>query len=166
MQMFRCALRRSPSSSLADDCITAMAEGVSAGIYNRFLVCLWGNGHAAYLSEAESNVDSEWDSFSDLIVQMCRNYKVIPDKLVSCAPNSSWDFLLNSKYHRNYARLNPITGVSSGTSVDLEELVSCRSYVDDTENPENSFYSELLMESLESLHALYESLKLDTLRKR
>lgn len=165
-RMFRCALRRSPSSSLADDCITAMAEGVSAGIYNRFLVCLWGNGHAAYLSEAESNVDSEWDSFSDLIVQMCRIYKVIPDKLVSCAPNSSWDFLLNSKYHRNYARLNPITGVSSGTSVDLEELVSCRSYVDDTENPENSFYSELLMESLESLHALYESLKLDTLRKR
>ncbi|KAA8539561.1 hypothetical protein F0562_026253 [Nyssa sinensis] len=56
-QIFRCTLRRSPSSSLADDCITAMAEGLSSTFYNHFLALLWGDGDLAYLSAADASVD-------------------------------------------------------------------------------------------------------------
>ncbi|XWS56746.1 hypothetical protein CRYUN_Cryun09bG0112000 [Craigia yunnanensis] len=40
-QVFRCALRRSPSSLLANDSITAMDDGLSPSVCNHFLVLLW-----------------------------------------------------------------------------------------------------------------------------
>lgn len=162
--MFRCILRRSPSSSLVNDCITAMAEGLSSSFYNHFLVLLWGDSDSDYLSRADSRVDSEWDSFCNIILQMCAKSSVIPQNLNSL-PHSSWEFLINSKFHENYAKLNCFTGISSEMSLDAGEMDSSRSKMESKQCSGKSFYFELLLESLDCLHALYESLKLDKLRK-
>ncbi|KAJ9683860.1 hypothetical protein PVL29_016384 [Vitis rotundifolia] len=165
-QMFRCALRRSPSSSLANDCIAAMAEGLSSSSYNHFLGLLWGDGDAGYLSKADSNVDSEWESFSSIIMHMCKKSGLIPPKLMDTVPHTSWEFLINSNFHKNYSKLNLITGISSKMSLELQESDSSKSYSDGGRGLEKLSYSEPLKETLDSLHAVYESLKLDNLRKR
>ncbi|XP_021295540.1 anaphase-promoting complex subunit 1 [Herrania umbratica] len=161
-QMFRCALRRSPSSSLANDCITAMAEGLSPSFYNHFIVLLWGDGDSGYLSEANSTVGSEWNAFCDIIMQMCKKSSVVSQEI----PKSSWEFLLNSKFHENYCKINSIIGLPSRIALDRPGLDSIRSNIDGSKNSEKSFYFDLLMESLDSLHAVYESLKMDNLRRR
>lgn len=162
IQIFRCALRRSPSSSLTNDSITAMAEGLSPSFYNHFLVLLWGDGDSGYLSEANSTVDSEWNSFCDAIMQMCKKSSVVSQE----TPKSSWEFLLNSKFHKNYCKRNSMVGLASTTELDRSGLDPTRSIVDGIKSSDKSFYSDLLMESLDSLHALYESLKMDNLRRR
>ena len=164
--MFRCALRRSPSSSLANDCIAAMAEGLSSSSYNHFLALLWGDGDAGSLSKADSNVDSEWESFSSIIMHMCKKSGLIPPKLMDTVPHTSWEFLINSNFHKNYSKLNLITGISSKMSLELQESDSSKSYSDGGRGLEKLSYSEPLKETLDSLHAVYESLKLDNLRKR
>ncbi|GMI87289.1 pollen calcium-binding protein 1, EMBRYO DEFECTIVE 2771, anaphase promoting complex 1 [Hibiscus trionum] len=161
-QIFRCALRRSPSSSLANDCITAMAEGLSPSFYNHFLILLWGDNESGYLSEANSTVDSEWSSFCDTIMQMCKKSSVVSQDI----PKSSWEFLLDSKFHRNYCKINSLIGLSSDVALDRIGLDSMRSSIVGTRSSEKSFYSDLLGESLDSLHAVYESLKMDNLRRR
>ena len=98
VQIFRCALRRSPSSSLADDCITAMSEGLCSAFYNYFLARLWGDGDSAYLSEADAGVDSEWESYSSVIMRMRTNYILTPERRLDSMSHSSWDFLINSKF--------------------------------------------------------------------
>lgn len=169
-QMFRCTLRRSPSSSLVNDCITAMAEGLSSGFYNHFLALLWGDSNSDYLSRADSSVDSEWNSFCNIILQMCRKPSATSQKhsdLENLEQHSSWEFLVNSKFHKNYHKLNFISRVSSSElSFDLEKMDSFGSNMEGNRSSEKSFYFELLQESLDCLHALYESLKLDKLRKR
>ncbi|TYH51969.1 hypothetical protein ES332_D10G318400v1 [Gossypium tomentosum] len=160
--IFRCALHRSPSSSLANDSITAMAEGLSPSFYNHFLVLLWGDGESSCLSEANSTVDSEWNSFCDAIMQMCKKSSVVSQE----TPESSWEFLLNSKFHKNYCKTNSMIGLSSGVALDRTGLDSMRSNIDGTKSSEKSFHFDLLMESLDSLHAVYESLKMDNLRRR
>lgn len=163
--MFRCALRRNPSSSLTNDCITTMAEGLNSTFYNYFLVLLWGDSNSAYLSEANSDVDLEWNSFCSTIMQMGQKSSAISQQHLNPVPNSSWEFLLTSKFHKNYRKFNFITGIS-GTSLDVRGSNSCGSNVDGKQILNESFYSELFKVTLDSLHALYESLKLDTLRKR
>ncbi|KAI3988958.1 hypothetical protein MKX01_016529 [Papaver californicum] len=148
-QVFRCALRRSPSSSLANDCITAMAHGLHSNLYSHFLVILWGDGDSAYLSNADSCVNSEWEAFGNTILQMCRKLKFIPEKSSGGMLPSSWEFLLSSKFHKNYCKIN-----------------SSRSNIGNKQIPDKSFYAQLLLETLDALHALYESLKWDNLRKR
>ncbi|KAG6765462.1 hypothetical protein POTOM_029505 [Populus tomentosa] len=169
-QMFRCTLRRSPSSSLVNDCITAMAEGLSSGFYNHFLALLWGDSNSDYLSRADSSVDSEWNSFCNIILQMCRKPSATSQKhsdLENLEQHSSWEFLVNSKFHKNYHKLNFISRVSSSElSFDMEKMDSFGSNMEGNRSSEKSFYFELLQESLDCLHALYESLKLDKLRKR
>ncbi|OMO75970.1 Anaphase-promoting complex subunit 1, partial [Corchorus olitorius] len=161
LYMFRCALRKSPSSSLANDCITAMAEGLSPDSYGLFLAHLWGNGDICYLSEANSTVDSEWNSFCYIIMQICKKSSTASQKI----PKSSWEFLCNSKFHENYCKNNSTIGLSSRIALDRPGLDSTRSYIDGTKSSEKSDYSDLLMESLDSLHAVYESLKMDNLRR-
>ncbi|KAJ6768158.1 hypothetical protein OIU74_021929 [Salix koriyanagi] len=169
-QMFRCTLRRSPSSSLVNDCITAMSEGLSSGFYNHFLVLLWGDSNSDYLSRADSCVDSEWNSFCNIILQMCRKPSAASQKhsdLENLEHHSSWEFLINSKFHKNYQKLNFISRVSSQKfPFDPEKMDSIGSNMEGNQSSEKSFYFELLQESLDCLHALYESLKLDKLRKR
>ncbi|XP_026414673.1 anaphase-promoting complex subunit 1-like [Papaver somniferum] len=163
-QVFRCALRRSPSSSLANDCITAMAHGLHSNFYNHFLILLWGDGDSAYLSNADSCVNSEWEAFSNIILQMCRKLKFIPEKSSGGMLPSSWEFLLSSKFHKNYCNITSLTGTSSSKYLDFKD--SSRPNVGNKQIPEKSLYAQLLLETLDALHALYESLKLDNLRKR
>lgn len=165
MQIFRCALRRRPSSSLANDCITAMAEGLSSNFYSHFLSLLWKDGDSAYLSEADNGVNLEWDSFCSIILQMCRS-STSTQKHSNPTAHSSWEFLINSKFHKNFCKHSRVTRVASVISLDMQKLDSFESNLNTVEKIEKSFYSELMMESLDCLHAVYESLKLDTLRKR
>ncbi|KAI5424269.1 hypothetical protein KIW84_030457 [Lathyrus oleraceus] len=127
--MFRCALRQSPSSSLANDCITALAEGIGSGFYRHFLGLLWKDDYPTDFSEVESNVDSEWDSFCRVIMKIGRKSNIVSQK-------------------------------------SLMESSASTSSIDGTQSSEKPFYIELLIKCLESLHALYESLKLDNLRKK
>lgn len=166
-KMFRCALLKSPSSSLVCDCIIAMAEGLSSDFYLRFLVLLWGDSDSSYPSKAESGVDSEWESFSNIMLEMCRKVGQAFEMPPASVSNSSWEFLVKSEFHKkNYCQLNFATGVSCGVSRYFQEADSSKSSSVAMQTAEKSFYSELLLESLESLHAVYETLKLDNLRKR
>lgn len=164
--MFRCALRRSPSSSLADDCITAMAEGLHPSFYNHFAVLLWGDGDSAYLSNADSCADSEWDSFSSVILQLCRNSGSKPPKFSNKMPDTSWDFLINSKFHMNYCKNTSVTVTYSTSGLDSRSSNFSGTPSLDERSQEKSFYAQLLIQTLDSLHALYESLKFDNHRKR
>ncbi|XP_048325794.2 anaphase-promoting complex subunit 1 isoform X1 [Ziziphus jujuba] len=164
-QIFRCALRRSPSSLLANDCITAMAEGLSSSFYSHFLGLLWKDGNSAYMAEADPGANSEWDSFCGIILQMCRS-SVKSSKHFKSKPQSAWEFLISSQFHKNFCKHNFVNGVSSVTSFDMQEIDSSGLNLDGKQKLETSFYSELMVESLACLHAVYENLKLDTLRKR
>ncbi|KAF7828200.1 anaphase-promoting complex subunit 1 isoform X1 [Senna tora] len=165
MKMFRCALRQSPSSLLANDCITALAEGLSFSFYRYLLGHLWKDGDPAHLRVADSGVDSEWDSFCRVIMQLCRESNLMSQKHLTSVSHSAWDFLLSSQFHRNFCKINTISGISRAASLDQQETNSPSSAMDGTQISANPFNCELLMETLESLHAVYESLKLDNLRK-
>ncbi|KAF7828197.1 anaphase-promoting complex subunit 1 isoform X1 [Senna tora] len=165
MKMFRCALRQSPSSLLANDCITALAEGLSFSFYRYLLGHLWKDGDPAHLTVADSGVDSEWDSFCRVIMQLCRESNLMSQKHLTSVSHSAWDFLLSSQFHRNFCKINTISGISRAASLDQQETNSPSSAMDGTQISANPFNCELLMETLESLHAVYESLKLDNLRK-
>ncbi|PON86586.1 Anaphase-promoting complex subunit [Trema orientale] len=164
-QMFRCALRRSPSSLLANDCVTAMAEGLSSSFYSHFLGLLWKDGESGYVSEADNGVNSEWDSFCSIILQMCGS-SISTQKRSNSTVQSSWEFLISSKFHKNFCKHNFVPGVSSIQSVEAQEMDAFGSNFNGSIELEKSFYSELMTESLGCLHAVYESLKLDILRKR
>ncbi|KAK3042105.1 hypothetical protein RJ639_001807 [Escallonia herrerae] len=165
-EIFRCTLRRTPSSSLANDCITAMAEGLTPSFYNHFVILIWGDGDSAYLADADSSVDSEWESFCSVILQMCGKSRHSTDRVSDFLSRSSWEFLVSSNFHKNYSKSNFITGISPRTPVDLLGSDSPKFYADGGQNTEKSFYFELLTETLDSLHAVYENLKLNILRKR
>lgn len=164
VQMFRCALRREPSSSLTNDCITAMAEGLDSSLYNYFLVHFWQDGGSASLSEVSSSEDAEWTSFSTIIMQMGRRSGCRTQQHLNLVPSSSWQFLLESKFHKNYCKLNLPSRIYSGTSLSEQGSEPLTSKA--TEIVKDSFYSDLYMSTLDSLHAVYESLKLDNLRKQ
>lgn len=158
-------MRRSPSSSLTNDCVAAMAEGLNSTLFTRFLALLWSDGDSAYLAKEDSNVDSEWKSFCNVILQMCQKPGPASQLLADSASNSSWEFLIKSKYHKQYLRSNHIACPYDGKpSVTVRSDLS--GSVVDRHNADISFYTELLTETLDSLHAVYETLKLDNLRKR
>ncbi|XP_068662507.1 anaphase-promoting complex subunit 1 isoform X2 [Aristolochia californica] len=165
-QIFRCALRQSPSSSLANDCITTMAEGMHPSFYNHFVTLLWADHDLAYLSSADSCINLEWCSFSRVVMELCQSSGCISQKNSKLTPQTSWEFLVNSKFHLNYCKQTPLADqlfnmspVQSGSDVfDRFQLGE--------QHQEKSFCAQLLSEMLDSLHALYESLKLDILRKR
>ncbi|KAG8651462.1 hypothetical protein MANES_07G131200v8 [Manihot esculenta] len=162
-QMFRCVLQRSPSSVLVNDCITAMAEGLSSSFYNHFLGVLWGDADSEYLSKVDSSVDAEWNSFCGLVLGMCGKSNEVSHKYSSSLMLSSWEFLLNSKFHMNYPKLNFTTRISSAMSLDVKDIDSSGP---NTRCKQSSEASCFLQGILDSLHALYENLKLDNLRKR
>ena len=142
-----------------------MAEGLSSSFYRHFLSLLWKDGDFAYLSEADSSVHSEWDSFRSIIMEMCRSTET--SKIIANpVPQSSWEFLISSKFHDIFCKNNFIAQNSSVMSLDVRRLDVSRLSTNSTQRLEKTFYSELLMESLHCLHAVYESLKLNNLRKR
>ncbi|KAF5176008.1 Anaphase-promoting complex subunit, partial [Thalictrum thalictroides] len=144
-QMFRCALRRSPSSSLTNDCITAMAEGLHSTFYNHLLVLLWEDGNSGYLAKADSGVDSEWEAFNNIKMHICGK---------------------SSIFHKRYRMATSVTGIPGAPALTLQMFDCSSSNIEDKDTADKSFYSQLLLETLDSLHPLYENLKLDNLRKR
>ncbi|XP_027163442.1 anaphase-promoting complex subunit 1 [Coffea eugenioides] len=165
-KIYRCILRCNPSSSLVNDCITAMAEALNPSFYNRFLVLLWGDSGSAFMAKVDSAVNSEWESFCHVVMTLSRRSSDVSLKLSSSDSHSSWEFLINSMYHKNYGKHKSIAGIPPVASCNLQGSDSSRSLLMRTDNHEESFYIELLKEILDSLHAVYENLKLDILRKR
>uniref|UniRef100_A0A0E0HD67 Uncharacterized protein n=1 Tax=Oryza nivara TaxID=4536 RepID=A0A0E0HD67_ORYNI len=159
--MLRCSLRKSPSSSLVSDCITAMAEGLQSCFYSHFVSLLWGDSDAAYLCSS-SHVDSEWESFSYEVEKICAKYGQISPAKSSESPCTAWDFLINSKHHAKY-------GKQSRTSLPMSyntSSMSFHSFPQDGNSADVSFYIRFISETLDTLHALYENLKLNILRKQ
>ena len=163
--MIRCSLRRSPSSSLADDCITAIAEGVQSSFYNYFVASLWGDSDSSYLCDVDARIDLEWESLRAVLIKVCQkcgsNFKDARSE--SC--DTSWNFLINSKFHKSYHQRSSFLGMpysSAHNAGTISHCVVCSSTGDDREA---SFYTQHLIGVLDALHALYESLKLNNLRK-
>lgn len=142
-----------------------MAEGLKTSFYSHFLSLLWKDGDLAYLSEADSSVHSEWDSFRSIIMEMCRS-SATSKMIANPIPQTSWEFLISSKFHENFCKNNFVAQNSSVMALDVRRLDASRLNTNSTQRLEKTFYSELLMESLHCLHAVYESLKLNNLRKR
>lgn len=166
LQIFRCAIRRSPSSSLTNDCITAMAEGLNSVAYNHFLLLLWGDTDSAYLGKNDVGVQSEWEAFCSTITKLCQESKPTTQNFPDSVSHSSWEFLINSRFHKNYRNLSFVKEICPGKSTDQQGFNSFLSSEDQSQSLEKSSYPELLMETLDTLHAVYETLKLDCLRKR
>ncbi|XP_038980234.1 anaphase-promoting complex subunit 1 isoform X2 [Phoenix dactylifera] len=162
-QIFRCLLRRNPSSALADDCITAMAEGLHSSVYSHFASSLWGDDDSAYLSNPL--VDSEWESFTRAVMKICTRCGCLPPKQPSKLPDTAWEFLINSKFHTCYSKKASVSGISLMSVASFGGADYTAAYIQDEQN-QVSFYARLLRETLDSLHALYENLKLDNLRKQ
>ncbi|KAL1559265.1 anaphase-promoting complex subunit 1-like [Salvia divinorum] len=158
---YRCTLRRSPSSSLTSECIAAMAEGLNPGLYKYFLGLLWGGDDSTYLAKADLCADSEWESFCNVITKLCQN----PSRN-SQLSHSSWEFLVKSKYNQQYLRSNYVAGAFPGLLSNSKESDSSAVIANHTKNTEGACCMTLLTETLDSLHAVYETLKLDNLRKR
>jgi len=80
MQIFRCALRESPSSVIGNDCIIALVEGLCSS-FNIHLVGLLGkDDDPTHSLEVEPIVESERNSLCHVILQICRkkNYVLSP----------------------------------------------------------------------------------------
>ncbi|KAL2248926.1 UNVERIFIED_CONTAM: Anaphase-promoting complex subunit 1 [Sesamum indicum] len=165
-QNYRCTLRRSPSSSLTNECITAMSEGLSSSLYSHFLGLLWGDDESTYLANANSSADTEWESFCNVITKMCRKPSTTSPLLSDTVSHSSWEYLIQSKYNQQYLRSNFVAGAFPGLSSDFQGFDSSGTIIADTPNTEETFYVNFLTETLDSLHAVYETLKLDNLRRR
>ncbi|XP_020395119.1 anaphase-promoting complex subunit 1 isoform X3 [Zea mays] len=161
--MLRCSLRKNPSSSLVSDCITAMAEGLQSCFYNQFISLFWGSD-AAYLYSS-SQVDSEWEFFSHEIKRVCTKYGQTLSTKSLTFPSKAWDFLINSKYHSQYCKRalsssNSFLPVSYNTGKTV-----FNSFLQDEHSSDVSYNIRFMRETLETLHALYENLKLNILRK-
>ncbi|KAL0402924.1 UNVERIFIED_CONTAM: Anaphase-promoting complex subunit, partial [Sesamum radiatum] len=165
-QNYRCTLRRSPSSSLTNECITAMSEGLSSSLYSHFLGLLWGDDESTYLANANSSADTEWESFCNVITKMCRKPSTTSPLLSDTVSHSSWEYLIQSKYNQQYLRSNFVAGAFPGLSSDFQGFGSSGTIIADTPNTQETFYVNFLTETLDSLHAVYETLKLDNLRRR
>lgn len=165
-QIFRCSLRRSPLSLLVSDCITALAEGLTTSLYNHFFSLLWEDGESYSSAGGSSILTTEWDSFSSVIMQICNKYNGLQKDLSNLKPRTSWEFLVSSKFHKNFRERNLIDGTWHETLSDTHKLEPCYKTLDTTQSSEKSFYSQLLADSLDCLHAVYENLKLEKLRKR
>lgn len=165
-QIFRCSLRRSPLSLLVSDCVTALAEGLTTSLYNHFFGLLWEDGESSSSAGGNSILTTEWDSFSSVIMQMCNKCNGLQKDLSNLKPRTSWEFLVSSKFHKSFGERNFIDGTWHETSSDTHKLEPSYKTLDATQCSEKSFYSQLLADSLDCLHAVYENLKLEKLRKR
>ncbi|KAK8947459.1 Anaphase-promoting complex subunit 1 [Platanthera zijinensis] len=162
-QIFRCTLCRRPSSSLADDCIMVMAEGLHFSSYNHFLSLFWGGVHSTNVQNNDSSVESEWESFLTIVQKISDQYQCSP---FSAVPTNSWDFLISSKFHASYGKQAANSCISLVTGLSSRDPSRSAVHAHDEENQEVFYYTQLMSEMLDSLHALYENLKLNTLRKQ
>ncbi|KAJ3688112.1 hypothetical protein LUZ61_017276 [Rhynchospora tenuis] len=168
-QVFRCALRKYPFSSLVNDCITAMAEGLQNSYYTHFLSFLWGDSSSSYLADSDSHPDQEWESFSSEISTICSEHVNPPLKrdnlMCSLKEKTAWDFLLGSRFHAQYRKQSSASLLSIlADSEPIAGVYNCNYRRE--QGFEDQSYDSRFVEMLKSLHALYESLKLNILRKK
>jgi anaphase-promoting complex subunit 1 len=162
--MLRCSLRKKPSSSLVSDCITAMAEGLQSCFYCHFVSLFWSISDAS-CQYSSSHTDSEWESFSYEIRKVCAKYGQTLPTVPPSSPSKAWDFLINSKYHAQYCKRTP-TSYDSMFPVSYSTCSTVfKPFLQDEHSSDASFYIQFMKETLETLHALYENLKLNILRK-
>ncbi|XP_031485584.1 anaphase-promoting complex subunit 1 isoform X2 [Nymphaea colorata] len=163
-QMFRCNLQTRPSSSLVNDCITALAEGLHPTFYSQFVVMLWGDGDPTSLAKADIHINSEWESFTNVIMAMCKRLG-FNSSANSDTTQSSWEFLIQSQYHLKYSSRHFFSGFSIGSIHELKDFKSTITCNLAEQSRETSFCVQFLTEALDALHAVYENYKLDNLRK-
>ncbi|KAI0497371.1 hypothetical protein KFK09_020594 [Dendrobium nobile] len=164
-QIFRCTLRTNPTSSLANDCIMVMAEGLHSSSYNHVLSLLWGSGFSTNSQNNNSNSDSEWESFlstAHKIIDLLQSSHPCFPKM----PTTSWDFLISSNFHANYGKQVSNSHLSVVSVLSSRDSRPTAVHVHDKKSREVLYYTQLLSEMLDSLHALYETLKLNNLRKQ
>ncbi|CAN6469882.1 unnamed protein product [Victoria cruziana] len=164
-QMFRCDLQTRPSSSLANDCITALAEGLHPTFYSQFVVMLWGDGDPTTLTKSYNHIDSDWESFTNVIKAMCKKLG-FHSSTNSDTSQSSWEFLIRSQYHLKYSSRYNFPSISIGCMHELKDSKSSMTCHLAEQSRETSFCVQFLTEALDALHAVYENYKLDNLRKR
>ncbi|XP_020578138.1 anaphase-promoting complex subunit 1 isoform X2 [Phalaenopsis equestris] len=164
-RIFRCTLHCSPSSSLANDCLMAMAEGLHSSSYSHFLRVLWGSGFSASSQNNESNVESQWESFLSTVHRIIDLHQSSRHSFPKI-PSTSWDFLISSKFHTSYGKQVPNSCISVVNVSGCRDSLSAAVHVPDKRSPEVIYYRQLSSEMLDSLHALYENLKLNNLRKQ
>jgi anaphase-promoting complex subunit 1 len=146
-----------------------MAEGLQYSYYTNFLSLLWGGDSSSYLTDSNSNPDQEWESFSSEISKICNKFVHSPSKSHSPAHSvtetTAWDFLLSSRFHAQYRKQSSASMLSilaeSGPTAGL-----CKCNYGREQGDKELSYHMHLREVLDSLHALYESLKLNILRKK
>lgn len=166
-QVLRCALRPAPVSMITEDCISALAEGLSPMLFKHFRKSLWSHECSTPLSSLDFKFDAEWETFSSLIMGWIRNMNSAYLKQEEVKINSGWEFLLCSKMHKNYLKAPCFSGLSlppalqPSTHSTQTELVSTAV---PTEDP--SYHKQILMEMLDILHAIYEDYKLDILHSQ
>lgn len=142
-----------------------MAEGLNPSLYRHFLGLLWGGDDSTYLAKANLCADSEWESFCNVITEICQKPNTT-SQLSDSVSNSSWEFLVKSKYNQQYLRSNYVAAAFPGLSSNFKESDSSDAIARHMQNTEEALCMKLLTETLDSLHAVYETLKLDNLRKR
>ncbi|KAJ3676348.1 hypothetical protein LUZ60_003760 [Juncus effusus] len=174
-KVYRCILRKYPCSSLVKDCITAMSEGLNSSFYAHFLSLLWGDEKSSYLSHSDSHPDQEWESFIIEISKICNkigNSVLKRENNLTVNKNenkTAWDFLLDSGFHARYQKQfcgSFLSILSDNNSVLSESKYNYAYETKESGKDEVNYYIGLIKETLDSLHALYESLKLNILRKQ
>lgn len=145
-----------------------MAEGLQYSYYTHFLSLLWGDNSSSYLADSDSGPDQEWESFSSEVSKICNKFVHSPSKrnnpAYSLKETTAWDFLLSSRFHAQYRKQSLASLLSIlADSGPTGGLYKC-SYGREQGVEESSYHMHL--ELLDSLHALYESLKLNILRKK
>ncbi|KAM3378679.1 hypothetical protein P3S68_011092 [Capsicum galapagoense] len=98
-------------------------RGLNSTLYNHFLVLLWRNGDQTYLNRTDMTADSEWETFQSVITRIFKESDHTSEKLSDSVSCSSWEFLINSRYHKQYSKSYPISGFSE-TSIDRQGLYS------------------------------------------
>jgi anaphase-promoting complex subunit 1 len=74
--------------------------------------------------------------------------------------------LINSKYHAQYCKQSSILGTSFLPMSYSTNSTAFHSFLQDEHSSDAAFYIRFMKETLDTLHALYENLKLNVLRKQ
>jgi anaphase-promoting complex subunit 1 len=80
-------------------------------------------------------------------------------------PSNAWDFLINNKYHAQYCKRTPTSYDSMFPVLYSTCSTVFKPFLQDEHSLDVSFYIQFMKETLETLHALYENLKLNILWK-
>ena len=148
-------------------CLRALDEGLVNSLYDQFLSSLWAhnnssvNGPANLQNRVCGNHDSEWDSFTDILMLWC-NKNSAAEPLEAAPAYPAWEYLLHSTMHRKNGNMFP--GLSL-PSIPIKSDSYFRGHRAGL-TEKCTEYASMLGEILMLLHIVYEDHKLDCLRWR